>query len=112
MLAGSQICSIKMNRSVGRANCDSEGVRLRLRSRIDAFDSGLKDLEARSRNLRDFYSDMSEESGARLARLAKRHTRHLIPPQHTPSKNGKLLLETAAAQHHPVVAAESCPNKR
>merc|ERR1712038_108343 len=66
-----------------------------LRSKIDHFDISLEAMENQSRELRDFYSDISEGCGVRMASLAKRHTRHLIPPQHTPSRNGKLLLETS-----------------
>ena len=64
--------------------------------RLDQFDDNLKGMEVRSRQLRDLYTDMSEVHGGRLASLAKRHTRNLIPPQHTTKKNAKLHVEVTS----------------
>lgn len=61
--------------------------------RFRKFEHDLKDMAQQSRNLKDFYTDMSEEHSKRLSSLAKRHTRHLIPPQHNIKKNSKLLAE-------------------
>ena len=69
-----------------------------LLDKLDRFDDELRGMEAQSRVLRDLYTDMSEFHGARVASLAKRHTRHLIPPQHTARKNIKLQVEVRSNQ--------------
>ena len=99
----------------GDTSCSGDGSNSirQLRHRVEVFDQNLKDLELRSRSLKDFLSGVSEGSGERLARLSKRHTRHLIPPQHTPSKNGKLLLlERTAITHPKASAVDSVASKR
>ena len=68
-----------------------------LRKRYNKFEHDLRHMEQQSRNLKDFYIELGEEHHRKLSGLAKRHTRHLIPPQHNTKVNSKLFVEVHSA---------------